>query len=220
MTSRIWSEHIWEAGTDRYLEILRHPFITELADGSLRPERFARYLAQDELYLPVYCRLMHRVAEMLPDAGDRKFMHDFADAGGESEKEMHDRLAARFHVDTQVAPSGITLAYCDHLEAAADSGSAAVAVAAMLPCSWVYNRVGLHILGIAHLEGNPYREWIEEYGNEEYRQTVGKMVAVADSLASSTDADTVSRMDRAFLEALRFEYDFWEYGYSGKAGQA
>ena len=80
-----WSEHIWKAGEALYSRILRHPFIRELADGSLSPDKFARYLAQDELYLPRYCSLMHRLADLLPDEGDRFFMHEFADAGGESE---------------------------------------------------------------------------------------------------------------------------------------
>ena len=64
-----WSEKIWVAGKAGYEKILRHPFLTELADGSLSSVRFSRYLAQDELYLPVYSSLMHRLADMLPRNG-------------------------------------------------------------------------------------------------------------------------------------------------------
>lgn len=210
-----WSEHIWKAGEALYSRILRHPFIMELAAGSLSPDKFARYLAQDELYLPRYCSLMHRLADLLPDEGDRTFMHGFADAGGESEQAMHRLLMERFSVDTAAAPSEVTEAYCTWMESAVASGNVAVATAAMLPCSWVYNCVGVHVRSTARLEGNPYREWIEEYGDEAYGRTVMRMVAIADSLAAVSGAADVERMGKAFLEALGLEFAFWDYGYSG-----
>lgn len=210
-----WSEHIWKAGEALYSRILRHPFIRELAAGSLSPDKFARYLAQDELYLPRYCSLMHRLADLLPDEGDRFFMHEFADAGGESEQAMHRLLMERFSVDTAAAPSEVTEAYCTWMESAVASGNVAVATAAMLPCSWVYNNVGEYVRSTARLEGNPYREWIEEYGDDAYGCSVMRMVAIADSLAAVSGAADVERMGKAFLEALGLEFAFWDYGYSG-----
>lgn len=211
-----WSENIWKAGEFLYSRILRHPFIKELADGSLAPDKFARYLAQDEIYLPRYCSLMHRLADLLPGEGDRFFIHEFADAGGESEQAMHRMLIERFSVNTAVPPSEVTEAYCSWMESAVTAGNAAVATAAMLPCSWVYNCVGLHVRSTARLEGNPYREWIEEYGDEAYGRSVMRMVAIADSLAYASGLQVAGRMDKAFLEALGFEFAFWDYGYSGQ----
>lgn len=199
----------------QYERILRHPFLLGLADGTLAPEKFARYLAQDELYLPVYCSLMHRLAGLLPDVEDRNFMHTFADAGGESEREMHLRLIERFSVNTDVPPSAVTKGYCSFLTAAIDSGVAATATAAMLPCSWVYNNVGLHVGSVAALEGNPYREWIEAYGDLEYGRMVSRMVSIADSLAEVSGVEGRKHMDKAFLDALGFEFAFWDYAYSG-----
>ena len=65
-----WSESIREAAAPQYGRILRHPFICGLADGSLPAECFARYLAQDELYLPAYGSMLHRLADMLPEEED------------------------------------------------------------------------------------------------------------------------------------------------------
>ena len=67
-----WSENIWKRGMPQYERILRHPFLRGLADGTLAPERFARYMAQDELYLPAYCSFMHRLAGLMPDEDDRR----------------------------------------------------------------------------------------------------------------------------------------------------
>ena len=122
-----WSENIWKRGMPQYERILRHPFLRGLADGTLAPERFARYMAQDELYLPAYCSFMHRLAGLMPDEDDRNFMHTFADAGGESEREMHRRLIERFSVDTAVQASAVTKAYCSFLEASLGGGDVATA---------------------------------------------------------------------------------------------
>ena len=90
-----------------------------------------------------------------------------------------------------------------------------MALAAMLPCMWIYNRVGLYVLSIAKLDGNPYREWIEEYGNEEVTREVDVMQETIDGWMEKVDAKTREAMTRTYLEALLYEYAFWDYGYSG-----
>ena len=44
-----WSEQAWKSIDPILDEIRRHPFITEMADGTLSPAKFAKYLAQDKL---------------------------------------------------------------------------------------------------------------------------------------------------------------------------
>ena len=85
----------------------------------------------------------------------------------------------------------------------------------MLPCMWIYNEVGLYIRSIASLEGNPYKEWVLEYGNEEFTEGVNSVLALADEWAAAADDATRARMTRAYLEAALFEYAFWDFGYFG-----
>ena len=84
---------------------------------------------------------------------------------------------------------------------------------------WIYNRVGLEILETARkngcLDGNPYKEWILEYGNEEFCAGVRSVLEMADRWAARADADTRKVMKTVYLEAARYEYDFWDYGYRG-----
>ena len=51
-----WSEQAWKSIDPILDEIRQHPFITEMADGTLSPAKFAKYLAQDKLYLANYGR--------------------------------------------------------------------------------------------------------------------------------------------------------------------
>ena len=212
-----WTREAWKAAESIYQDIIAHPFITELAAGTLAPEKFDRYLAQDELYVGNYGRQMFELAELIPDPEQHSMFSEFAREGIEGEKAMHALLIDRFGIDTAVPPSPVTAAYNAHTQAAIATGSKEIGLAAMLPCMWVYNEVGLHILRTAHVEGNPYKEWIQEYGNDAFTQGVNKVLALADEYAAAADAQTRERMTSVYVEATRYEYLFWDYGYSGLA---
>lgn len=211
-----WTEEAWAEASGIYTDIISHPFITELADGTLSPDKFDRYIAQDELYLGNYGRQMFEFAAMIDNPQQREMFTKFAQDGMEGEKVMHDLLISRFGIDTKVLPSSVTAGYNAHTELAIRSGRKEIAFAALLPCIWIYNEVGQHILKIADLEGNPYREWIEEYGNEEFTAAVSKVLDLIDEYAAQADDATRDEMTRQFCDGTRFEYEFWDFGYRGK----
>jgi thiaminase/transcriptional activator TenA len=210
-----WTKSVWAESAKIFEGIKALPFIKDLADGSLDPSRFDRYIAQDELYLGNYGRQMFQLADMMTDPAQQEMFRLFAQIGLDGEKAMHEMLIARFGIDTEVTPSIVTETYNAHTQAALESGSKEVALAAMLPCMWIYNEVGLYILSIASLEGNPYKEWVLEYGNDEFTQGVNSVLALADEWAAAVDDETRAKMSRAYLEAALFEYAFWDYGYCG-----
>ena len=210
-----WTQEVWERGDKIYAGILRQPFLQEMAAGTLEEERFARYIAQDEVYIGGYGQQMYQLADLMKDAKVKEMLRAYADSGIESEKYMHQLLIERFGIDTEVEASVVTAGYRKHTQEALDGGEPLVALAAMLPCMWIYNRVGLYVLSIAKLDGNPYREWIEEYGNEDVTREVDVMLQTIDGWMEEVDADTRSAMTRNFLEALLYEYAFWDYGYNG-----
>ena len=210
-----WTREAWAAALPIYNDIIEHPFIKELAAGTLDTARFDRYLAQDELYIGNYGRQMFELAELIDDPAAHEMFVEFAKEGIEGEKVMHALLIDRFGIDTQVLPSPITADYNAHTQAAIGTGSKEIGLAAMLPCMWVYNEVGQHILKIASVDGNPYREWIHEYGNDAFTEGVNAVLRLADSYAAATDEVTRARMTAEFVAATRFEYFFWDYGYCG-----
>lgn len=217
MTVR-WSETVWEKSLRLYNAILAEPFVKELAAGTLDSSKFARYIAQDECYLGNYGRQMSEFAAMLDDPSEHDLFVAFAESGMEGETQMHQLLIDRFDIDTEVTPSVVTRTYNDHTQKAIDSGSRLVALSALMPCMWIYNSVGLAILEDAELEGNPYREWIEEYGDPGFTQGVKAVVDMMDKWAEDADALTLERMNQAFLSGVLCEYAFWDYGYRGEDG--
>ena len=214
-----WTSHIWEKSQPIYKEIISLPFIEELAYGTLPADKFVRYLEQDEIYCHNFDRQLLQFAESLPDPDERAFFMAFAQASIDTEDAMHQLLIEQYGINTMALPSHITLEYNIHTQEALDAGVKEVTLAAMLPCLWLYNCVGYDILQNANLEGNPYKEWIMAYGDEEYTAGVNRVLEMIDKWAAAVDDNVLSKMDEVFLEAARFEYAFWDYGYTGDEGR-
>ncbi len=208
-----WTEEAWTEASGIYADIISHPFILELADGSLSIERFKRYIAQDELYLGNYGRQMFAFAEMIDDASQKEMFVEFAKDGLEGEKAMHQLMIARFGTDASASPSKVTAEYNAHTEAAIRTGCKEIAFASLLPCIWIYNEVGKHLRKISVTEGNPYSEWIDEYGSEDFSAAVEKVLSLIDGYADGTDELTRTEMTKQFCEGTRYEYEFWDYAY-------
>lgn len=211
---RKWTEEAWAEASGIYAAIISHPFLQELAKGTLPAEKFERYIAQDELYLGNYGRQMFAFADMLDDPSQKEMFVSFAKEGLEGEKAMHGLMMTRFNVDTSAEPSSVTSNYNAHTEAAIRTGSKEIAFAALLPCIWVYNEVGKYLKSIAVTDGNPYAEWIDEYGNEEFSAAVEQVLSLIDVFADATDESMRQEMTRQYRDGVRFEYEFWDYAYS------
>ena len=210
-----WSQKIWKKSAGIYQSILSLEFLKELSYGTLSKEAFARYIAQDEIYLKNYYSQMNALASLVQNPLERELFLSFAQSGMEGEAQMHDLLINRYGINTQVEPSVVTSGYNTLICDAIATKNACVALAAVLPCMWIYNRVGLHILNHSILEGNPYKEWILEYGQEKFTIGVRQVLKMIDNWAACADSQTLQLMDYYFLKAAKYELAFWDYGYYG-----
>ena len=200
-----WSNEIWKKSSLIYHAILELDFLKELSAGTLSEEAFGRYIAQDEIYLRNYYHQMFLLADLMDDEADKSLFFSFAQSGMEGEKVMHDMLIEKYGINTQVEASVVTSEYNHHICKGIATGNRCVALAAILPCMWIYNRVGL--------ENNPYKEWILEYGNEEFSKGVNQVLQMLDRWAADADDETRNLMDYYYLKAALYEYAFWDYGY-------
>ena len=212
---RTWSQEVWKKSSRIYDAILELDFLQDLSDGSLSNEVFGRYIAQDEIYLKNYYHQMNMLAEMMDNEQDRNLFISFAQSGMEGEAAMHELLINRYGFNTQIEPSVVTSDYNAHICEGLATGNTCIALAAVLPCMWIYNRVGLHILNHSTLDGNPYKEWILEYGQEEFTTGVNHVLEIVDAMAADADEHTRQMMDYYYLKSALYEYAFWDYGYWG-----
>ena len=210
-----WSKEVWKKSSRIYDSILGLEFLKELSEGTLSNDAFGRYIAQDEIYLKNYYNQMHMLADLMENAQDRNLFLSFAQSGMEGEKALHDMLIEKCGIDTEVEVSKVTAGYNAHICEGIATGNPCVALASVLPCMWIYNQVGLHILKHSKLEGNPYKEWILEYGQEEFTTGVNKVLKMIDGWTAKADKETREMMDYYYLKAALYEYAFWDYGYHG-----
>jgi hydroxymethylpyrimidine/phosphomethylpyrimidine kinase/hydroxymethylpyrimidine kinase/phosphomethylpyrimidine kinase/thiamine-phosphate diphosphorylase len=218
---RLFTEEAWERVAGWREAVATMPFVRALADGSLPADAFGFYLAQDAAYLREYSRVLSRVAQLAPHAGAQGF---FARSAVESlvvETALHrDWLGAHAGLGAAdvaaVEPSPVTAAYTGHLHAAA-SGSYAVAVAAVLPCYWLYAHVGTVLGDLVRrrpggLAGHPYGAWLATYGAEGFQETTRVACRLADEAARGVVPAERERMLRAFEVSAMHEYLFFEQG--------
>jgi len=203
-----WSESAWAAAAPIYEKIIAHPFVQSLADGTLSEERFRFYLRQDALYLRRYARRLLALAARLPRDDHRDDFMRFASEGMATETALH-ALFLRGDIPTKEETSPTCLLYTSVLDAMT-LDETEIAAASVLPCFSVYQRVGERILACADLAANPYRAWIETYGDESFASSTRRAEAVCDDLAQCASPDVVRRMTEAFVLCTRMEYLFWD----------
>ena len=210
-TDLLWSdiEPIYDA-------ILAHPFVTGLTDGTLPHSAFRHYIVQDSHYLRGYARALALCAAKATDEDDLAMFAAHAGQAVAAEQELHAGLLGELGLTAEaaaalpVAPA--TQAYLSYLLATAYSGSYAEAVAAVLPCYWIYARVGEHLLGA----GSPdprYARWIDTYGGEGFQATVDAVLAATDRIGATVSAAELARMREHFTTTSRYEWMFWDGGY-------
>lgn len=203
-----WSERAWAAAAPVYGKILELPFVRGLADGSLSEERFRFYLRQDVLYLRCYGRRLLALASRMPRREQQADFATYASDGVAMEEAVH-RLFLKGDAPADSEMSPACLLYTSVLDARMLCETE-VAAASVLPCFWVYQRVGEHILRHADLEGNPYRAWVEAYGDEAFAASCRRAVEICDELAAEASPAVVKRMTDTFVLCTRLEWMFWE----------
>jgi len=208
-----WTQRLWRDSEPTYAAILEHPFLTGLTTGSLPPDRFGYYVAQDAHYLRDYARALAVVGAKAPThAAAGMFARHAADTV-DVELALHGTLLPQLGLDParldQVPVSPTTLSYTSYLLATVYGGSFAEGLAAVLPCYWIYARVGAALLQ----RGSPdprYQRWIDTYAGEEFAATVAEVLALADVVGADLSAAEDRRAGEHFAVTARYEWMFWD----------
>lgn len=207
---------LWKDIEPIFAAIIDHPYNRELAAGTLAEETFKHYLKQDALYLLDFSRALAIVGARARAGEQILTFLDFARDGLVVERALHQEYFARFNVVLDVDRSPACLAYTQYLLATAALGSFEEAVAALLPCFWIYREVGMTILRSSAAD-NPYRLWIDTYSGEEFGEAVRRAVQITDQVATVASGDERRRMAEAFALSSRLEWMFWDSAYRREA---
>jgi thiaminase/transcriptional activator TenA len=209
-TLRRRSQGIWDG-------LHSHPFVREMAAGTLPPRKFAFYIGQNILYLKDFARV-HALG--VAKAEDEATMCEFARGALsviEFELPQNRELLAKVRLldpsageATTMAPTN--LAYTRHLLAVGYSGGAPEILAAVTPCTVSYGEIGREFAATA-ADHPVYGEWIRFFAGAEYWAVVEAALAQLERVCSHLGEREIERLSAIFATSSRLERAFWDMAY-------
>lgn len=205
-------EDLWQA-------LHRHPFIRELAAGTLAPERFRFFLEQDIFFLP---ELARAVGLGVAKAGSERELAHFAEeveAVVARELESNRRLLARVvelgaeNRGGLLAAAPTTVGYSGFLVSTAGCGGTLEIMTALLPCTWSYADIAVGLKD--RIAPHPvYAEWVSFFASDGYVELIADRRRTFDELAAGIDAERRHRLSAIFRMSTRLEQRFWDMAYN------
>jgi thiaminase/transcriptional activator TenA len=212
-----FTDHLWKTMVPVYDAILRHPFLAGLTDGTLPRDRFRFYAVQDALYLREFARALSLAAARAPEDDWIVMFNEHAAGALRVERGLHESFFKEFGLSpgqvsaTPLAPTN--LAYTSYLLAVAYGAPFHEGLAALLPCYWIYWEVGKAL----ERAGSPdpqYARWIATYASTEFGDVVRAVLEVTDHVAERLRPAERDAMHRHVLATARYEWMFWDMGWS------
>jgi thiaminase/transcriptional activator TenA len=210
------SDRLLDEGAEIWAAQKEHPFVTELADGTLDEAAFRHWIEQDYRYLLDYARLFALAGARARDEATMTDLLGIAHSTLHHEMDLHREFAGDYGITPgeleSVRKAPTCEAYTSFLIRTAYEGSIAEVSAALFPCGQGYLDIGAHAAELATGE-HRYTPWIETYTSDEFRDVVGTMRAFVDRCGEQYPGEH-DAMREAFLTSARLEHRFWEMAYT------
>ncbi|MGQ3414218.1 thiaminase II [Natrinema sp. LN54] len=210
------SDRLLEAGADVWDAQKSHPFVTELADGTLADDAFRTWVRQDYRYLLDYARVFAIAGTKAREEDTMTHLFGVAHTTLDEEMDLHREFAADYGLSPaaleSVRKAPTCVAYTNFLLRTAHEGTLPEIAAAIYPCGQGYLDIAEHMAELAPDEDHRYTPFIETYTSDEFREVVDWMRTFVDR-CGERHPDQYEAMEDAFLTSARLEYRFWEMAY-------
>jgi thiaminase/transcriptional activator TenA len=206
------------AGADWHAYVA-HPFVRQLAAGTLPAGSFRHYLVQDWKFLIHFARAFALAvfkSDTLADMRDRSAtLHALL----HTEMHLHVGFCRDWgltEADMEAAPEAPqTMAYTRYVLERGLAGDVLDLEVALAPCTVGYAEIANAILADpARLASdNPYQPWIDMYAGAEYQAVAASAVTRLDRIGTGRGAEArFPVLAKTFAEASRLEAAFWQMG--------
>lgn len=198
-----------------------HPFLGELARGTLPLEAFRFFIEQDLLFLPEFARCMAMGAAKSESADELEFftrqLDEIISLEIPSNRRLLEQVIGRGAEDRggSLGMAPANLAYTSFLLATAAAGGPLEILAAILPCSWSYVEIARGLKG--ELAEHPvYSDWVSFYLQDTEADLILNMRETFDNMTrEAAVSDRKGRqLAEIFMMSSRLEGMFWEMAYT------
>ena len=207
-----FTDHLYQVALPIYDKIENHPFNQQLKAGTLPVEKFKFYIYQDSLYLADFARALATAGTRSGTSRELLGFLEFAQNAILVERALHISYFNEYQIEYKTGKAPGCFAYTNYLLTVSAFESYEVAVAALLPCFWIYKKVGDYIYA-NQTKPNKYQNWIDAYAGEEFAVSVNKALDICNDLAENASEKTRQKMSEAHLTASKLEYVFWDSAY-------
>ncbi len=198
--------------------IYSHPFIKELADGSLPMNKLKVYIQQDYIYLIEFARCCALAAGRSNDLPTAKAFIKIAHQTFEKDLNYHRLLSKALGMEEKdlndAKPLPTCFAYTNYMFRVAITGSSGEVAASLCPCLWTYLELG-GILGLSIKKRItcPDDSLWGYYSAGEYKAIVELVMKMISESATAASEEELEKMRSHFKIASEYEYMFWDMAY-------
>lgn len=196
-----------------------HQFVRRLGDGTLPEPCFRHYLMQDYLFLIHFSRAWALAVYKSDRLDDMREAAAMLDAHLNREMELHVKYCSGWGIDRkrmeETEEAAATMAYTRYVLERGAAGDLLDLHVALAPCVIGYAVIGRKLAEERKKtqEANPYSDWIDMYGGEEYQAVASKAVERLDKLAAGRMGQgRFPDLARTFRQATVLETAFWRMG--------
>jgi thiaminase/transcriptional activator TenA len=210
------STKAWALSTPVIRAVKAHLFYQELVEGTLDMARFAYYMEQDRHYLQDFSLCNNLIARKCPPPYMSTFLQYADDVFLLEQARVHDLFKAQMNLvaTRQIAPA--TVGYGKHLLYMARNKPVEVAIAAILPCFWVYHDLGKWMA--EHTPpNNPFKPWCDLYNGTDFDESVQEAICIFDAVGARASPSIQDEMLSAFHKSAHWEKRFFDDVYHKKS---
>lgn len=194
-----------------FRKIAIHPFLSELADGVLRRDRFDFYLHQDVLYLKAIPSLFSLIGSRSSNPALASLFQVFSKEAVSAEDHIRNHFL-NGKTKSSVSATPACREYLEFLHSRAGTGTEEECLAAILPCFWTYKELGRRLLKVSR-PSNPYLPWIAMNASHESVRMTDQILTVIDRMGAQCSVKLKGLMERACERSSLYEWKFWDDSY-------
>ncbi|ODV92621.1 hypothetical protein CANCADRAFT_1212 [Tortispora caseinolytica NRRL Y-17796] len=204
---------------DKWHEFVHHPFVQQLANGTLDRRVFQYYLQQDYLYLVHYARASALASYKATD------IDTIAKSAAivlhiQQEMKVHEGYCRSFGLsvaDMKAVPEdNVCTAYSRYLLDIGQTRDWFSLQVAMSPCLIGYYQIGQRLYNDPNTkrEGNPYWGWIENYAAPDFVEAAELGIELLETHSQHLSPSKLQELVEVFAQATVLESRFWQMGFS------
>lgn len=210
------TESLIDSVENLWSEMLEHPFLLEMKDGTLGEEQFHHWLRQDYEFVKAALPFVSAIKPKAPDEHLRPLAE--AEVALHDELDLFEERAQALGVDVEDVPRNLTTqSYIQHLIATAYREDYPVALAVYWAAEKAYHE-SWKVVEPGYGEDHRWYPFVQNWAADEFAEFVDFLGTSLEDVAEEASDEQIEQMHEQFRWTVRYEIAFWDMAY-GRSGE-